>query len=137
MDELPEIYWYIFWIGLALIAFGSAYLGGRAAHRERMRALDVLKTYAEKGAEPPPALMDRLAAQVFDKPSSATHGARANLLQAFIGFLFMGCASWAVYAWLDGSGGPLWATAAAVASAAFFGFGALGFLLAALLTRQK
>jgi hypothetical protein len=26
--KLPEIYWYVFWIGFVLIAFGSVYLGG-------------------------------------------------------------------------------------------------------------
>jgi hypothetical protein len=135
-DKLPEIFWYIFWIGFVVLAFRMAYLGGKSGHDQHMRALDILKLYAEKGAEPPPAMMDQLAAKVFQTPGSK-RDATGGLLPAFTSFLFMACLAWAIRAWLDGRGEPLWATIAATASMAFFGIGAFGFLLAALITRKK
>jgi hypothetical protein len=135
--KLPEIFWYLFWIGFVILAFRMAYLGGKAGFDARMRALDILKIYADKGTEPPPAMMQELAERAFEKPPAATKDPRVGLLSSFIGFLFMACASWGLHAWLAGSGAPLWQTAAAMASVAFFGIGALGFLLAALFSRSK
>ena len=136
-DKLPEIYWFLFWIGLALLMGRLAYLGGKSGHDVRMRALDILKMYAEKGTEPPPALMDQLTDKAFQNPSPPKRDDQGGLLPVFLGFLFMACVSWALHAWLGGGGYPSWATIAATASMAFFGFGAFGFLLAALLTRKK
>ena len=136
-DKLPEIFWYLFWIGFVILAFRMAYLGGRAGFEARMRALDILKMYAEKGTEPPPAMMQELTERAFEKPSPAKKDPRLSMLSSFIGFLFMACASWGLHAWLAGGGAPSWQTIAASASMAFFGIGALGFLLAALIARSK
>ena len=139
MDKLPEIYWYVFWIGLVLIAFGAAYMGGRAGHQRAMKALDILKMYAEKGAEPPQSVMDQLARQALEagKPDPARSGSRAALIQGFIGFLFMACVAGGFVIWLPDSGLPAWPVAVANAAMAFFGFGSFGFLVLALLTRDK
>jgi hypothetical protein len=134
--KLPEIYWYLFWIGFVVLAFRMAYLGGRSAHEMHMRALDILKLYAEKGAEPPPAMMDQLAAKVFSKQESK-RGAPGGLLSAFVSFLFMACLSWGIHAWLNGRAFPSWTEISAVASMAFFSIGAFGFLCAALVSRRK
>lgn len=135
--NLPEIFWYFFWIGFVILAFRMAYLGGKSGYDVRMRALDILKTYAEKGAEPPPAVMEQLAVQAFEKPPSAHRDARAGLLMSFSSFLFMACLSWGIRAWLTSRAGADWAVIATTASLAFFGIGSLGFLLAALLTRRQ
>ncbi len=136
-DKLPEIYWYLFWIGFVILAFRMAYLGGKGGYEVRMRALDILKSYAEKGTEPPPAMMEQLAVQAFEKPSSSSEIPRSGLVMFFIGFLFMACALWGIRAWLMAHGGADWAVIASTAAMAFFGIGAAGNLLAALLTRQK
>ena len=136
-DKLPEIYWYLFWIGFVVLAFRMAYLGGKAGFDIKIKALDILKMYAEKGTEPPPAVMEHLAAEILEKKAASKPDARATHLQGFIGFLFMACVSWGLYAWFDGRGGPAWAAIAAMACMAFFGLGAFGFLLATLITRQK
>lgn len=135
--KLPEIFWYLFWVGFVVLAFRMAYLGGKSGYDTRMRALDILKMYAEKGTEPPPAMMQQLAEQAFEQRSPAANNPRASLLVSFNSFLFMACASWGLRAWLAGGSGPAWQTIAATASMAFFGIGAFGFLLAALLSRPK
>jgi hypothetical protein len=137
--KLPEIYWYIFWIGVVIISFGAAYMAGRGGHQARMKALDILKMYAEKGAEPPPAMMEQLARQAFEssQPQTPKRQGRAALIQSFIGFVFMACVSYGFKMWLTDAEAPSWMIYAATGSYAFFGFGAFGFLLLALLTRDK
>ncbi len=137
LGKLPEIFWYLFWIGFVVLAFRMAYLGGKAGYEVRMRALDILKVYAEKGTEPPPAMMAELAERAFETQAPAKKDPRLGLLSSFIGFLFMACLSWGLHAWLAGSTAPPWQTIAATASMAFFGIGAAGFLLATLIARPK
>jgi hypothetical protein len=138
--KLPEIYWYVFWIGVVLISFGSAYLGGKVHHDRAMKALDILKMYAEKGIEPPAPMMEQVAREMLDADKPGQHhqrGSRAALVQGFVGFLFMACVASGIYWWLGDTGEPRWAIYAALAAAAFFGFGSFGFLLVALFTRDK
>jgi hypothetical protein len=138
MKDLPEIYWYLFWIGFVILAFRMAYLGGKHGFETRLKAIEVLRMYAEKGTEPPPAMMDQLAKAAFEHgPGKDRKDSRGGLLPSFIGFLFMACVAWAVHAWLASISAPVWQTAAATAAVAFFGFGAFGFLLAALFTRKQ
>lgn len=138
-DKLPQIYWYLFWIGVVILAFRMAYLGGKSAFLVRMRALDILKTYAEKGTEPPPAMMEELAVQAFEKKPSSSTGEipRSGLLMFFLGFLFMASVCWGARALLMSHGAPDWTVVTSTAAMAFFGLGAVGNLLAALFTRQK
>ena len=138
--KLPEIYWYVFWIVVVLISFGSAYMAGRSGHERSMKALDILKMYAEKGIEPPPAMMEQVSRQVLDagKPGQSPQpNSRSALIQGFIGFLFMACVAAGFVMWLPETTEPSWLLAVAKASYAFFGFGAFGFLVLALLTRDK
>jgi hypothetical protein len=136
-NELPEIFWYLFWVGFVILAFRMAYLGGKSGYDTRMRALDILKTYAEKGIEPPPAMMEQLVEQPQERMSRAKQDPRHGLLMSFTSFLFMACVSWGVREWLEGRAGAPWQGIAATAALAFFGIGALGFLLATLFTRSK
>jgi hypothetical protein len=136
--ELPEIFWYLFWIGFVILAFRMAYLGGKSGYETKMKALDILKMYAEKGAEPPPAVMEELTRQAFEHNTPSKKGdAKGTLFGGFIGFLFTACAAWALRTWLISIDAPSWSSIAATGAWAFFGFGAFGFLLAALITRQK
>jgi hypothetical protein len=135
--KLPEIYWFLFWIGFVILAFRMAYLGGKHGFETRQKALDILKMYAEKGTEPPPAMMEELTKQAFEHHSPPRRDTRGSLLMTFCGFLFMGCIAWGVRTWLEGHAASAWASIAATGALAFFGFGAFGFLLAALVARQK
>lgn len=134
--KLPEIFWYLFWIGFVLLAFRLAYLGGKAGFDARMRALDILKIYAEKGAEPPPAVMDELTKQAFEPAPQSRKGEVGGLLMTFSSFLFLACVTWGVREWLEGRDVSSWVPIAATAGLLFFGIGALGFLLAALVRRK-
>lgn len=136
LDPLPEIFWYLFWIGFVILAFRMAYLGGKAGFEARMRALEILRTYAERGTEPPPAMMEQLAVQAFEKPARAAADPRAGLLMSFTGFLFMACACWGLRAFLLTRDAADWGVIASTAAMAFFGIGAAGFLLAALVSRR-
>jgi hypothetical protein len=138
--KLPEIYWYVFWIGLVLISFVGMYMGSKSGHERAMKALDILKMYAEKGIEPPPAMMEQVTRQVLDagKPGQQPQGnSRAALVQGFVGFLFMACVAGGLVMWLPETAEPSWLLAVARAAMAFFGFGSFGFLVLALLTRDK
>ena len=45
--ELPEIYWYLFWVGLAIVVEAFGFYMVTVIHRRNMRVLDLLKSYAE------------------------------------------------------------------------------------------
>ena len=105
--ELPEIFWFLFWIFVVIVCFRGAYLGGKSAHDIKMRALDILKSYADKGVEPPPAMMEQLTKQALENPPHASRESsrEGGMLPAFLGFLFMACVCWGFSAWLQGEGG--------------------------------
>jgi hypothetical protein len=143
-DHLPAIYWYVFWSAVAtgLVAYGIFDVAMK--HRRNIKALDILKTYAEKGGEPPPAIADQLTRQILgSKGSEASANDRSSqkrrdeLLRLFIAFVFMACVASGLHAWLIDSGGARWAVHASFAARAFFGFGAFGLLLATLVTRKS
>jgi hypothetical protein len=136
-DKLPQIYWYLFWIGFVILAFRMAYLGGKSGYDVKMKALEILRMYAEKGTEPPPGLVEQLTDRAFQKAPAAKPDAPGSLFGGFLGFLFTACLCWGLRAWFSSSDLPAWAGIAATAGMAFFGFGAAGFLLAALITRNK
>jgi hypothetical protein len=95
MDKLPEIYWYVFWVFFVLMSFGGMIFGGILQHRRNMRSLDILKMYAEKGVEPPPAVFEALTkhhdqskaqeAKTVGQQAGVTAGVR---LGNFVGSLF-------------------------------------------------
>jgi hypothetical protein len=136
---MPEIYWYLFWVGLVLIVTGIFIFGGIVAHRLHMEALNILRSYAEKGVEPPPALAEQLAKQVFAPPAGARaeRQSRGALLRGFFGALFSACVAWAFNQWMLDHGEMGWALYASGAAFAFFSLAAFGFLIAAVTTRDK
>ena len=138
--ELPEIYWYLFWIGFVILAFRMAYLGGKSGYDTKMKAIEILKMYAEKGTEPPPAMMDQLATQAFTDPGGSKPESSSSMMMMFLSMLFMACLSWGARAWFQDHHAEAWVPIAATAALAFFGIGAAGFLiaaLAALVSRRK
>jgi hypothetical protein len=64
---------------------------------------------------------------------STPRGAR---LEQFTGFLFTACVIGGVAWWLVDSAGPAWAVYPTVSAAAFFGIGALGYLLTAVISPE-
>lgn len=135
---MPEIYWYLFWVGVVLIVTVLFVWGGIVAQRLHMEALRVLRSYAEKGMEPPPALVDQLAKQVFGQRggSRVERHSRAALLRGFLGATFTACVAWGVNMWIVEQGMTGWPDYASWGVFDFFAFSAFGLLLAAVTTRE-
>jgi hypothetical protein len=137
--ELPDIYWYVFFATAIVLTIGAVTFGGILEHRRRMRALDILKMYAERGAEPPPVITDRLAEQILEseKSPSLRQKRQGALMQGFMGLLYSACATYGIGWWLTDTGGPQWAIIAMYCGTIFFGIGAAGMLLGALVTYSR
>lgn len=135
--EVPEIYWYLFWVGLAIVVEGFGFYIAFVIHRRNMRVLDLLKSYAEKGLDPPAGVAALLSEQVSDAGRVWRSSARGARLQRFIGFLFTACVIGGVAWWLIDTAGPSWAVYPSVCAAVFFSVGALGFLLTAVVTPEQ
>jgi hypothetical protein len=134
--EVPEIYWYLFWVGLAIVIEGFGFYMAFIIHRRNMRVLDLLKSYVEKGIDPPSGVAALLSEQVSEPGRAWKSSARGARLQRFIGFLFTGCVIGGVAWWLIDTAGPPWAVYPAVSAAVFFSVGAVGFLLTAVVTPE-
>lgn len=134
--EVPEIYWYVFWVGLALVVEAFGFYMATIIHRRNMRVLDLLKSYADKGIEPPAGVAALLGEQVGDPGRAWKSTPRGARLERFTGFLFTACVIGGVAWWLVDSSGPAWAVYPAVSAAVFFSVGALGILLGAVVTPE-
>jgi hypothetical protein len=138
--HVPEIYWFLFWIFLTIVAFGSAFMAGRGGHIAKMQALDVLKKYAEQGMEPPPEVAGPLLRQISGMSSDrplAQRSERARHLERFCFHAFMAGAGTGVAWWRMAAGEPTWVAYAAVIVALAFGAGAVAALIAALVSARE
>src|SRR5262245_49625400 len=108
-SNVPEIYWYLFWVGLAIVVEAFGFYMATIIHRKNMRVLDLLKSYADKGIEPPAAVAELLGQQADDSGRAARATPRGARLEQFTGFLFTGCVIGGVAWWLVESAGPAWA----------------------------
>ena len=134
--QVPEIYWYLFWVGLVVVMEAFGFFMATIIHRRNMRVLDLLKSYADKGIEPPAAVAELLSEQVMDPTRAWKSSPRGARLERFVGFLFTACVIGGVAWWLVNSAGPAWAVYPAVSAAVFFSVGAIGFLLTAVVTPE-
>ena len=134
---VPEIYWYLFWVGLAIVMEAFGFYMATIIHRKNMRVLDLLKSYADKGVEPPPAVAELLDERARDPGRAWSSTPRGARLEQFTGFLFTGCVIGGVAWWLVQSAGPAWAVYPTVAGAAFFSVAALGYLLTAIVSPER
>ena len=98
--EVPEIYWYLFWVGLAIVVEAFGFFMATIIHRRNMRVLDLLKSYADKGIEPPAGVAELLSEQVTDPGRAWKSSPRGARLERFIGFLFTACVIGGVAWWL-------------------------------------
>jgi len=134
--DVPELYWYLFWVGLAVVMEAFGFYMVTVIHRRNMRVLDLLKSYAERGVEPPAGVAELLSEQVREPGQAWRSSARGARLEKFIGFLFTGCVIGGIAWWLIDAAGPQWAVYPAVSAAVFFSIGSLGFLLTAVVTPE-
>ena len=69
-SQVPPFLWFLFWVGLAIGVLSFGFFMAIIIHRGNMKALEVLRTYAEKGIEPPPAVVEMLTRQMGDTDAS-------------------------------------------------------------------
>ena len=134
--DVPEMYWYLFWVGLAIVLEGFGFYMAFIIHRRNMKVLDLLKSYAEKGVEPPAGVAELLGEQMCEPGQAWRSSARGARLERFVGFLFTACVIGGVAWWLIDATGPPWAIYPAVTAAVFFSVAAVGFLLTAVVTPE-
>jgi len=130
MGDVPGMYWFVFWCAVVVIAFTMAWLGGRAAHQQKMKALEILRIYAERGVEPPASVAGPLLHSMevegreedkWKQPKPA--GPRPG--DAF-GFCFMALAAAAVAWWRSTQGNePQWLFYGSIIVAVFSASGAI------------
>src|SRR6185369_16897804 len=97
---VPPVLWFLFWVGLSVGILSFGFFMAIIIHRGNMKALEVLKTYAEKGVEPPPAVIEMLTRQMGN-----SEGAKAG---AFTGLVVSACVAGGIAWWRMQAGGPQW-----------------------------
>jgi hypothetical protein len=134
MSQVPPILWFLFWVGLAVGLLSFGFFMAIIIHRGNMKALDVLRAYAEKGIEPPPAVVEMLTRQIGETEAARAGREIGKKAGNFTGLLVAACVAGGV-AWNEG--GPQWVVYLFAISAVFWGVLAIRFLLAALTTSEK
>jgi len=123
----------ILWYLLAVAALGVFPLSMVwVIHRQKMKVLEILGSYAQRGVDPPAAVTELLFKQIASPDRKWRSTPRGSLLHTFGVHLccavWLGCIAW----WRIEAGSPRWAVYAAVGSTVFFALLAVGQLAAAL-----
>jgi hypothetical protein len=126
--------WYLLaFLALAVFPLSMVWV----IHRHKMKALEILRLYAEKGGEPPAAVAELILKQVTppqEKWKATPRGALLNTFGVHVWIAcFWGCIAW----WRIEAGPPRWAVYVAVGATVFFAVLAMGQLLAALKSPLK
>jgi hypothetical protein len=131
-------YWFIFWTGFWILGLAAALFGGAMGHRSKMKALEILRLYAERGIEPPAVLSDHLV-QAHPQQHRWKHpSGRAHHLGSFVFSFFMGgAAAGLAWWWQEAAKEPRWVFYASVIAAAAFAMGGLAHLIAAGFAKEE
>jgi hypothetical protein len=132
--NVPELAWYLLAVGFVVFAvILPIWLGIWTGHRVQMRALQLLKTYAEKGEEPPAAVLEAAfrGSPAGTLPARPRAG-RADQMERFVWAAACAASAAGVAWWRSAAGGPAWVVYAAVIAAAVLAVGALARLVAAI-----
>lgn len=134
MEDVPGILWYLLAVGFVVSGVLMSAWFGLLAHRHRVRTLEVLKSYAERGEEPPAAVLAAMVTS-FSAPQAHSQPAapmsRRSHLDHFILNACLAVAAAGVAWWrISDGGGPQWLAIAAVIFAAFLGAAAVAGMIA-------
>jgi hypothetical protein len=130
------MFWFLFWVGLSVGVLSFGFFMAIIIHRGNMKALEILRSYAEKGIEPPPAILELLTRQIGDAEAAEARrkGRKAG---NFTGLLVASCVGGGIAWWRMNEGGPQWVVYFFAASAVFFGIRAITYLFTAFTTSEK
>lgn len=135
--QVPPFLWFLFWVGLSVGVLGFGFFMALIIHRGNMKALEVLRTYAEKGIEPPPAVVEMLTRQMGETEAAKAGRDIGRKAGNFTGLLVAACVAGGIAWWRVNEGGPQWVVYLFTITALFWGVLAIRFLLASLTTAEK
>jgi hypothetical protein len=92
-----ELFREFFWLIFPVLGMGIAFMAVAGEFGRQKRALDVLRTYAEKGVEPPPSVLAVLSRASSEKKKNPKASFAFFAVMA-IGFIFTA-------GWFDSNGG--------------------------------
>ena len=110
-----ELFREFFWLIFPILGMGIAFLAVAGEFGRQKKALEVLRTYAEKGVEPPPSVLAVL--------SRASSEKKKNPMASFVFFLVLAL-GFGVVAWWLGHGNEGWPF--------LLGFGIASFVMVAI-----
>ena len=134
---VPPVFWFLFWVGLAVGILSFGFFMAIIIHRGNMKALEVLKAYAEKGVEPPPAILEMLNRRMGDSDAAQTGREIGKRAGNFTALLVSACVAGGIAWWRMNEGGPQWVVYSFGLIAVFWGVRALTYLLTSLSTSEK
>lgn len=134
---VPPMFWFLFWVGLSAGVLSFGFFMAIIIHRGNMKALEVLRTYAEKGIEPPPAVVEMLTRQMGETEAAKAGRDIGRKAGNFTGLLVAACVAGGIAWWRVNEGGPQWVVYLFTITALFWGVLAIRFLLASLTTAEK
>jgi hypothetical protein len=130
------MFWFVFWVGLSAGVLSFGFFMAIIIHRGNMKALEVLRTYAEKGIEPPPAIVEMLTNQLCSDEATQSGRDMGRTAGKFTGMVASACAAGAI-AWWRMDDGPQWVVYLFAASAVIWGIFALAYLLRTFTSPEK
>ncbi len=131
---VSPILWYLLaFLALAVFPLSMVW----TIHRQKMKALEILRSYAEKGSEPPAIVAELLVKQLTAPDRKWKSTPRGSLLNTFGVHLWIACLWGGIAWWRIEAGPPRWAVYVAVAATVFFAVLAIGQLAAALKSPLK
>lgn len=136
-NQVPPMFWFVFWAALSAGVLSFGFFMAIIIHRGNMKALEILKAYAEKGIEPPPAILEMLTRHLGDTEASKAGREMGQKAGNFTGLVAAACAGGGIAWWRLNEGGPQWVVYLFAASALFFGVRAVAFLLAAFTKSER
>jgi hypothetical protein len=135
--QVPPMFWFVFWVALSVGVLSFGFFMAIIIHRANMKALEVLKSYAEKGIEPPPAVVEMLTRQMHGTEAERAGRDIGRKAGNFTGLVAAACVAGAIAWGLMNQGGPQFVVYFFGIAAVFFGLRAIVFLLSAFTTSQK
>jgi hypothetical protein len=135
--EISPMLWFLFWVGLSVGVLSFGFFMAIIIHRLNMRALEILRSYAEKGIEPPPAIVEMLTRQISGTQPAQAGREIGQKAGNFTGLLAAAVAGGGVAWWRMNEGGPRWVVYLFAATALLFAVRAVVYLLAVLIKSEK